>query len=586
MRKAFLELATAIANRKKHFFIFHGNVYDSIPFADQEFGDIVEFLIGIESLKSIFPWCLAYDIFSGARIIKGEKKDIAAVMGIKEEPVSGDNAALIDALKKSKGQAVGEFPIEPEKIFPCFDALLRKASNPTMLIIDYADSLIPKSLGNLNRYVERALAVGLIKWSKDQKIRQAGHLIVLVCRNARSLDITLLDRVFEANQFRFPKPAEDERREYLEKSNPASAAFLAKATAGLSFKDLQEVIASVPPEARSDDALRAVFALKKKILTEECGDLLEIIAPRFGFEAIGGLDWLKEEFGLVARDMREGDYASVPQGILMMGPPGTGKTIFAETMAKEAGVNCVKLLNLKSMWLGESESNTDRVYAILKDLAPVIVFFDEIDQNQRQRGGFDGDSGVSAYLFKRLLEITSESAYRGKILFMFATNRPDLLDSALKRDGRCDMRVALLPYNAEDLAKICPVASVQYPEIKTNIKNWLSYTKRCKGYSGANIIEIVRRAWVCATRNNRQAINREDMEWALADYRPQIADEKANALSSLHAILNCSSNGLMPPNWKEIQDDCERILFGTSPPSLGDMIATAVAKNDPQGANN
>lgn len=586
MREALAELAAGIVGRKKHFFILHGNVYDRVYFGGEEFGDIVEFLIGIASLQTIFSWCLTYDIFSGMRVARGSEKDIAAVMGIKNEPVSGANAELIEALKKSKGQPVGDFPIEPEKAFPCFDALLRKAPNPTMLIIDFADSLVPKSLGNVNRYADRALSVGLSKWSKDQKIRQAGHLIILVCRNVRLMDNILLDRIFEGNQIRVSKPAEDERREYLEKFDPSLSVFLPKATAGLSLKDLREITALVPPEAKSDDALRAIFVLKKKILTEECGDLLEIIAPRFGFEAIGGLEWLKTEFSLVAKDMREGNYAAVPQGILMMGPPGSGKTIFAETTAKEAGVNCIKLLNLKSMWLGESESNTDRVYAILKDLSPAIVFIDEIDQNQRQRGGFDGDSGVSAYLFKRLLEITSESAYRGKILFMFATNRPDLLDSALKRDGRCDMRVALLPYSAEDLAKICPVTFVQYPEMKSNIKDWLPYTKRCKGYSGANIIEVVRRAWVYATRNNQQAINHEDMEWALADYRPQIADEKANAICSLQAILNCSSNSLMPPNWKEVQEECEQILLGERSPLIADAVAAAVFKSNPDAANN
>ena len=77
------------------------------------------------------------------------------------------------------------------------------------------------------------------------------------------------------------------------------------------------------------------------------------------------------------------------------------------------------------------------------------------------------------------------------------------------------------------------------------------------------------------------------MEWALGDYRPQYADEKENARSALYAIVNCSSNCLMPPNWREVQEDCERILSNSrGRASLGDAIAVATSKDDPQGANN
>lgn len=587
MQQAIKELGQIIAERRNHFLILHGNVNDTIRFADKDYDGIADFLINMKSSQVVFPWCLTYDIFSGTDVMRGEIEDIAAIMGIKEEKGTGPDVDLIAALKQSKKQSENSLPIDPDKAFPCFDALLKKSFNPTLLIIDYAESLVPASLQNTGRFLERMIAVGFAKWSKSKKIREAGHLIVLICREANNLEASILDRSFESAKIRIPKPGESERLARLQEiHSPEASIILAKATSGLSLKDLNGAVFS--SGAKPDDALDSVFSFKKGILRDEYGDVLEMLKPRFGFEAIGGLEHLVTEFKLIAKDMREGCSATVPMGILMMGPPGTGKTVFAEATAEGAGVNFVKPLDLKNMWLGESERRATKFYNALRDLAPVIAWFDEVDTQQKQRGGFDGDSGVSSNMFGKMLEFASDTSLRGKVLLMFATNRPDLLDSALKRDGRCDMRVALLPPDVSQLAKICQAAFRQYPEMKSEIADWNPYTKQCKGYNGANMIEVVRRAWVRAARNGRKQIIDKDVKWALSDYIPQRADEQEIARMALISILNCSSKSLLPPNWEELRDYYLRILRGDArkDQDLESEDLAFIALNNQRGVKN
>lgn len=564
MRQDLKELAQTIINRKNHFIILHGNVYDHVPFLGKKFVDVVDFITNNDSSKVAFPWCITYDIFSGVSVLRGNQKDILSLMGFKpEEKQKGTNAELIKALKEARGETDKQFPLEPEKIFPCFDMLLKKAESikingqtpKILLVIDYVDSLIPAGQQN-SRLLERMLTVGLTKWAKSPQIREAGHVVILVARQATNLDDTILDRIFESVQIRVPKPDEQERTEFFEKSKIGNAIYFSKATAGLALKDLQ----NIQLKDDLDETLNGIFDLKQKILKEEYSDVLEVMKPRFGFEAIGGLEHLVKEFKFITKAMREGNNALTPMGVLMMGPPGTGKTAICEALAKDAGVNFVKPVDLKSMWVGESERRATKFYSALKDLAPVIVWIDEIDQYQKQRDGFDGDSGVSSGLFKKMLEFMSDTELRGKILFMFATNRPDLLDSAFKRDGRCDLRVALLPPDINQLALICKSAFRQYPEMRSDITDWKEYLGVCEGYNGANMVEIVRRAWVYCCKNGRNNIIDKDMKWAIQDYIPQRADQKDIAKMALISIESCSSNSLLPENWKDLQKQYQEAM--------------------------
>lgn len=555
MREVIDNLVSTIRRRKGHLFIVSGNIYDSLKYGSQKFPVFTDFLVTLTEKK--LTQCLYYDLFSGIKIVRGNEERIKQVgLATGEDKNKKDpNAALIMALKQARNSvSASKLPVSPPEVFSFFDRILEKTKNPTLIIVDYADSIIPAGLQNLNQLTDKVLSIALIKWSKNRIIREKGHLIFLITRRAGDLDELILDRSFEAVQFRIPKPDEELRKSFFieKRFETKEALILSRASSGLSLRELEALVDKDFRSINLNDRLDHVFSLKQKVLKDEYSDILDMITPRNGFEAIGGLEKAIAKLKRIASYMREGRTSLVSQGILFMGPPGTGKTVLAEALAKEAGLNFVKPLDIKMMWVGESERRMTRFLDAIKDLAPVVVFIDEFDQNQSQRGGFEGDSGVSRSLFKKMLEIMSDTSLRGRVLWILATNRPDLIDAAIKRPGRCDLRIPFLPPDQEQLALICEAAFYQYPDIKTEVKNWKPHIKCCNGYNGADMIEVIRRAWERAAENSRKAFTNQDMSWALKDYRPQSLDRTQISRMTTLALIECSSRSLIPDNWQEV----------------------------------
>jgi len=165
----------------------------------------------------------------------------------------------------------------------------------------------------------------------------------------------------------------------------------------------------------------------------------------------------------------------------------------AEAVAGEAGINFV-ILNLARIlgsYVGVSERNLEKALRAIHSLAPVGVFIDEIDQAISRGGG--GDSGVSSRIFKRLLEVMSDTGNRGRVLFLAATNRPDLLDAALRRPGRFDKKIPFLIPDPEERAAIFSVMARAY-----GLADALIVPPECvartEGWTGAEIEAAVIKA--------------------------------------------------------------------------------------------
>jgi len=204
------------------------------------------------------------------------------------------------------------------------------------------------------------------------------------------------------------------------------------------------------PRLVADDVQR----VKAEVIQAQSAELLEIVPPVRSFDEIGGLENLKRYLRKRTRLMLSGQHSPlVPSGLLLAGPPGTGKTIIAEALAAESGFNLVKMRNIQDKWVGSSERNLELVMNLLKDLYPVVVFVDEIDQAMVRRDtGQSGDSGVGARMFARLLEEISSPTNRGRILWVAATNRADIIDEALLR--RFDRVVPLLTPDVHESCRI------------------------------------------------------------------------------------------------------------------------------------
>jgi SpoVK/Ycf46/Vps4 family AAA+-type ATPase len=185
--------------------------------------------------------------------------------------------------------------------------------------------------------------------------------------------------------------------------------------------------------------------IKKDLIERECQGLLEFIESPFTLDNVAGHDavktWLREDTLL----LKKGSLRALPMGYLIAGRIGTGKTFIVQCWAGEIGIPCVVLKNFRDRWVGATESNLEKIFAVLRAVGQVVVFVDEADQAAGKRGGGDEDSGLSGRVYGMLAKEMSDTRNRGKIIWVFATSRPDLLEVDLKRQGRLDVHIPLFP---------------------------------------------------------------------------------------------------------------------------------------------
>jgi hypothetical protein len=152
-------------------------------------------------------------------------------------------------------------------------------------------------------------------------------------------------------------------------------------------------------------------------------------------------EWLRQDIAL----WRAADLRALPMGYLFCGPVGTGKTFLVECLAGEAGVPVLKLKNFRDRWVGSSEGNLEKIFRLIRALGRCIVFIDEADQTLGKRDAGSGDSGLSGRLYSMIAQEMADTDNRGRVMWVLASSRPDLIEVDLKRPGRIDVKIPLLP---------------------------------------------------------------------------------------------------------------------------------------------
>jgi transitional endoplasmic reticulum ATPase len=218
-------------------------------------------------------------------------------------------------------------------------------------------------------------------------------------------------------------------------------------SAGMSRRQLKDVCMQSWNAGEPVD-FQMVRERKQRALLEEYEGIVDFYEPEFGFEQIGGHQNIKDYFVYnVIEPLRRGDRRLCSKGVLMTGPPGTGKSVIAKALAKEAKMNFMMgyLDKLFGGLVGETEKKTRKFMEAVNSAAPVILFLDEIDSVLSSGRQSAGDSGVSARVFNALMTFLSDDSRAGKVVVVAASNRPDLLDAALIRSGRFDAKIPALP---------------------------------------------------------------------------------------------------------------------------------------------
>lgn len=254
-------------------------------------------------------------------------------------------------------------------------------------------------------------------------------------------------------------------------------------------------------EVRMDDFLTALREIEPSAIRE-----VFVESPNVHWEDVGGLASLKErlieavEWPLKYPHLFEKGGVTPPKGILLVGPPGCGKTMMAKAIATESQVNFISVKGpaLMSKWVGESEKGVREIFHKARQAAPCIIFFDEIDALVPTRSAGSADSHVSERILSQFLaEFDGIDELRG-VLVLGATNRLDMLDAAVIRPGRFDDIVEMRIPDEQDREAIFAVHLRQKPVAKEIQADVLA--GKTKGFSGADIAAVVRKAAMTAVR--------------------------------------------------------------------------------------
>ena len=578
------ELAIKYQSNIAHAFLIHGNVPDYVGgLAGQTLKNYL-----IESFASR-DLVICWDRASGFSLPTAKMRqtfvDIAGIpipggtpLGTGTSSVRGSGLASgLNRAAASTGSAdlaaILEKIRKPEDALDALSRVLhwrppRKSSGEepdpfrVAVILDYAESVAPATEAAASE-IDRTTLVTLNSWGRDRAIGDREHIIILIANELHDLNERLRRSSARWEHIEVPFPDMSERQAFIDSlvaSDPdmrltegLTTQEMARLTTGLRSIDLEDILLRASFQRQAVD--RALIKQRKdEIMSSEFADVLHIAEVEAGFDQLGGLEEVKRDLReTVVAPMRAGELRLVPQGILLMGPAGTGKTRLAKALAKEAGVTFVELdlSKIFSKWVGDTERRLERALGAIVAWRPCIVFVDEIDQSVGR--GESGDSGVSNRVFKRLMEVMADTTLRGHVLWVVASNRPDLLDAALLRPGRLDKKIPILAPDAGERAAILAVltrtgfAGTPDKDFPTS-EQYAQLSDPMIDYTGAEIEGVVGKAVQLRARNRRLSI----LEALQQAYQKIIPTTQNIGLMTRLALLHCNDLDLVPEEHREL----------------------------------
>ncbi len=290
---------------------------------------------------------------------------------------------------------------------------------------------------------------------------------------------------------------------------------------------------------RQEDLVDALKIVRPSALREV---LIEV--PNTKWETIGGLDEVKQELKeAVEWPLKNPDAfkrlgVSPPKGILMYGPPGTGKTLLAKAVATESQANFISVNGpeLLSKWVGESEKAVREIFKKARQTSPTIIFLDEVDSIAPRRG-LASDSGVTERIVNQMLTEMDGLRGMGDVVIIAATNRPDMLDTALLRPGRFD-RIILV--NAPDEKGRLEILKLHTKNMPLKGVKLDELAKKMDGYVGADIESVCREAAIFALRKNMAAkeVSAKEFEEALKKVPPSATKDIQKSYEDIKGQFN------------------------------------------------
>jgi len=442
------DLALAYESGAHSQFILYGNVQDRMAIGAR----LVNLAGYLENeLLAGFAVVLSYDLGNGLLIERG-----------------GEH------LEKWGGGKLKAYPREPLAAIQFIGNYLRYLGNLRALghadipnvavILRGADHLLP---ADGTGYEHGSLTSMLREWASAPPFCDLPFTCVLIADNLNDLEPQVaFDPHVSRVRIALPDPeALKQALVVLQTAHPkafaadANLTQIANALVGVTVSALESLVRI---RAHNTQALSTgdLSKIKKDLVERDSSGLVEFIESKRTLSDYHGQEalktWLKQDIAL----WNGGDLKALPMGYLLCGPVGTGKTFLVECLAGEAGTPVVKLKNFRDRWVGSSEGNLEKIFRLVRALGRCMVFIDEADQTLGKRDAGSNDSGLSGRLYSMIAQEMADSNNRGRIMWILASSRPDLIEVDLKRPGRVDVKVPLLPTTtvAESAALIAALA--------------------------------------------------------------------------------------------------------------------------------
>ena len=528
-------------------FLLHGNVRDLVRSKPGTYLSLNDFLSQV--IFARFDVVVSFNSGSGLKVVTGGEyfEEYLKILSTWTEFQSSS------------------LPREPNRVLELLDGLLRFSLQRTVaeagrarprplktaVILDYAQFLVP---ANPQAHSVSSL-VKLLDWSQNAAYLD-GHLATLLITDSlNGVARDIIENPF-TSKIELTLPGELECHSYLEslaeefptleKKSELTLPVLAKRAVGLTLVSLRHMVALALTNGRWIDS-EYLSRCRKELIEKECFGLLEFVETRRTLDDVAGhaaaKEWLRADASLIA----QGESECLPMGYLLAGRIGTGKTWLANCWAGEVGVPFVIFKNFRDRWAGATESNLEKIFAVLKALGQVVVFVDEADQMAGKRGGGNTDGGLSGRIYAMLAKAMSDTDNRGKIFWVFATSRPDLLEVDLKRPGRLDVHIPLFPPQGdEERQQLFEALSRKVGISPTDLPSLPAGANLSGNEMEALLVRAVR----------ARALEKSDYATVLPklmeDFRPMAHQEHLEYMD-LVAVKECTDDSFLPEHYRDLE---------------------------------
>lgn len=528
-------------------FLLHGNVRDLVAWTDPQTG--------------ARTWV---DLRTFLERFLERTREIVAYFNVSQGLSFGNKAhrrlfqTMIDAKRQLRGEdKLTELPATAAQAIPVVEDLLTSGSHSSGIILDFFETIAPNSDVSFMSHEDKASLVALQRWSSDPAFLATDNLGILVAEHLSDVS----RRIVASPQLaviRIPFPEEAARLAFLQDADMKGVKLemtlerLAAVTAGLSLIQLRSLVrgASLSGEPIT---FGQVNARKKAIIEQECHGLVELVAPEHDFGHVGGMEAVKADLVRVADAVKKGQRNRVPMGMIFVGPMGTGKTYIAEAFAAESGLTCLKLKNFRDRWVGSTEANLEKVLELVDALGYVLLIIDEADRGLATNES--GDGGVGSRVIARLKEYMSDTDHRGRVVILMMTNRPDKLDTDLKRPGRFDLKIPFFfPETAAERESILKASARKNRVVLAPDVSFAAAAERADGYSAAELEAVVLASAAVAGEQENDVVQQAHVDQALRDVIPS-RDTRMLAFMELLAVFEASSRRMLPERYQELTTD-------------------------------